>query len=298
MEQRGIFSRWKKTLGYLCLVILILFLVGLFSINYLGGIAITAGIIIYLVISRWLKSVLGKILFSIVLILAALFGLRLVLTSHLSTGLSPCAISYYRVVAVPQTSQLHKITIQEFVVLNDNSSFSVPADWIATYVDDLAGYSLPGIEATIIKRGFLLEEVNFQSAMPCKPKVTVELDDFPLNAFYESFYAQDLHKYPYIDTETITWDSLSEDIRFSFIKPPFQIVKPLLMPLIGVNTISEWFIGIFGIIGALIFTPIIKPLLIEIAQNQLMEIFFRDKRKQKSAASQKKGSKRKKDHES
>ena len=264
------------------LILLIVIIVGLFAVNYTSGLGVLVGVIIYFPLVKFLKFVGGKkISFSLFILIGFLATFLCTIRSRLPLLLpSPCEASYYRVVVKPETAQLNKILIQEFVIPNNNV-YSPPSSWTAINIGNETGYSLPEIEATIKNRGFLLKEASFQSSIPFHyycGYTDVELNDFPLNTFYAAYYAEDLKKYPYIDTETITWRianpwfmwfTPSRNIKFSYITPPFQMVKPLLTPLIGASLLNQWLIGIISILGTAIFTPIIKPVLIDIAQKSI-----------------------------
>ena len=183
-----------------------------------------------------------------------------------------CDISYYRVVVIPETPQLTGIKIQEYVILSDDAGFTPPANWVNVSIDNQVGFQLPERKAIIENRGFILKEVVVPPpAIYCDylDNTLVELDDFPINTFYAAHYARDIQKYPYIDTETITWNSGDLEVRFGFIPPPFQFFQPLLNPLIGASSLNQWVVGIIGVIGAVIFTPIIKPVLTDTAQKAL-----------------------------
>jgi len=271
MTQQKILPSSLKAIRVMSLIILIVVMAGLFSVNYINSIAIIAGAIIYFLLVKLLRLVGGR---NLLLLVFILFGF--VITFVFSflfylplNSIRPCEVSYYRVVATPKTPQLNGITIQEFVIPKNSMSFTPPVDWTATYIGSETGFSLPEIEATIENRGFLLKEASFRSSIYCSDKVNVELHDFPLNSFYAAHYAQGLEKFPYIDTETITWNSSDESVRFSYVTPPFQIVKPILNPLMGASSMNQWLMGFIGIIGTVIFAPIIKPVFTEIAQKSI-----------------------------
>jgi len=273
MSQQNTFSSARKIIGYVSLALLFFVVVGLFSVNFIAGFGVIAGAIVYFLLVKFLKFIGGKSLLLLAFIATScLVFLSVFLFSRgfLLPPLPPqCPISYYRIVASPQTNQLKSIKIQEFVVLRENTSFTPPSSWMPTYVDNQTGFQLPEKVATIEQKGFLLKEVSFQSSISCSSSTFVELNDFPLNSFFAAHYARDLQKYPYVGTETITWNSSFENVRFSYITPPFQMVKPILNPLVGASSVNQWFMGFVGIIGAVIFTPFIKPVLAEIAQKSI-----------------------------
>jgi len=279
MGQQRLFSNLLKIFGVICLIVLIVLVAGLFSVNYTNGVAIVVGIIISLALNRFLKFVKWRKLLILILLIPCLLvlfiGFIIFRFGPLeATKPPPCPFLHYRVVAMPETPHLDSIKIQQLVTLDNNVSFTPPSTWAQTYIDNQPAYRLPDIEATIDQRGFLLKEVSFQSSSVwCNITEDVELDDFPLNSFYAAHDAQDLQRHPYIDTETITWGSLSSTITFSYITPPFQEVRALLTPVLGASSLNQWLIGIIGMVGTLIFSPIVKPVLTDNFQKSIKDSF-------------------------
>jgi len=99
---------------------------------------------------------------------------------------------------------------------------------------------------------------------------SVEVRDLPIGSFYAARDSEDLKQYPYIDTETIVWSarSLERGIAFAYIRPPFQHMRSILRPFIGVSSLSQWIIGLLGFIGAIVVTPLVKPVLLDVAKKR------------------------------
>lgn len=278
MTEKNTQTSTKKFLGFIILIFVISLVLGLFSINYISGIAIIGGILISFPVVGLLKYIVkhfpkitpttGIIL--LLVISQVIFFVFFTLNAY-HPYVPTCDISDYRITAIPESSQLTSITIQEYVVPKDVKKFNPPSSWITSSIDNQEGFSLPERKATIQNRGFLLKEVIIEPSISCSDDVFIELNDFPRNSFYAAHYAKDLQKYPYVDTETVTWNPESRVVKFSYIIPPFQVVSPLLTPLVGASNINQWIVGLIGIIGALIFTPIIKTVFTESAQKYLKD---------------------------
>lgn len=294
MSQQSTVSSARRIIGYVSLVLLFFFLVGLFSVDLSAGLTTLAGAVIFFLLTGlwrilhvkntiadytpiWLSrggfptQELASVLVRVAICVTIFsFVWALLPSQKLPVILPPlCPISYYRVVAIPETDQVRSIRIHEFVVLDKIAYDTPPSSWIPTYVDDQAGFQLPEKTATIEQKGILLKEVNFQSSILCSNDTFVVLSDFPSGSFFAAHYAQDLQKYPYVDSETITWNSSYKNVRFSYVLPPFHVIRPILNPLMGVSSTNQWFMGFIGIIGTAILVPIFKPVLTEIVQESV-----------------------------
>src|SRR3972149_4498595 len=132
MTQQFKSSPMLKTIAVANLILLIVIIVGLFAVNYTSGLGVLVGVIIYFPLVKFLKFVGGKkISFSLFILIGFLATFLCTIRSRLPLLLpSPCEASYYRVVVKPQTAQLNKILIQEFVIPNNNV-YSPPSSWTA-----------------------------------------------------------------------------------------------------------------------------------------------------------------------
>jgi len=98
--------------------------------------------------------------------------------------------------------------------------------------------------------------------------IDVELHDAPKGSFLAAKDAEKIQKYPYIDTETVSWSviNLKQGIIFAFVPPPFHHVRPIIEPLLGASALNQWVLGILGLIGTILITPIVKPVILTTAQ--------------------------------
>jgi len=272
----------KNPIKFLSLTIFLLvaiILLGMFSVSYFSGLVVIVGIIAYFLLDKLLKYIINRIpknnpkIVSILVFQAVLIVIGIISiffydykVQTCADCLPPCYISKYKIVATPESYQLNSIKIQEFIIIKDNGEFTAPNNWTATYVDSQSGFRLPEKTANIKNYGLLLKEVVIEPSVSCSDDVFVELSDFPQNSFYAAHYAKGIQKFPYTDTETITWSPESINVKFSYIAPPFQVISPALMPLMGATTTSQLVIGLISLLGTFIFTPIIKPIFAEVTQ--------------------------------
>jgi hypothetical protein len=179
-------------------------------------------------------------------------------------------VKEYRVAIEAIESNLSEFQAREQAIL-----FS-PSDEEKTWT-----VTLPARQVTGANRGLLLRELSIAPLQNASlsgvvlrtdtcSSASAELTDFPRGSFYAARDAEKLKRYPYVDTETITWSirSLRRGVVFSYILPPFQHLRPILAPFIGVTSLSQWVIGLLGFIGAIALTPIVKPVLLEIAKKR------------------------------
>ncbi len=268
----------RLTVGALGLVVFLALVAGLLLFNYTSGLALIAGALVALALIGLVRFLARRGWKAWLLAgLATGFGLAVFLVLLLFTrdryysGYPNliCPIASYHAVVAPDSTRLNGFQIQETVTLVEGGEFTPPDTWSAEMVDNQPGYRLPAGQAAIDSRGFLLKEARVDPSVTCNESALVELRDVPRNAFYAAAYARDLQQYPYVDTETVTWDPGSGEIRFSYIVPPFQILRPVLSPLIGASSISQWLLGLLALLGTFVFTPIVRPVLEEFAQNWL-----------------------------
>ncbi len=102
------------------------------------------------------------------------------------------------------------------------------------------------------------------------PDSRIELLDFPKNAFYVAREARDLEVFPYVDTETITWSvrNLERGIAFAYVAPPYYQLRSLLKPFVEFSSFGQWVVGLVGVIIAFVITPVVKPVLTDLAKNK------------------------------
>jgi hypothetical protein len=288
MTQQSHITLIRKTVGYSSLLIAIIIVIGLFFVNYLNEIAFLIGITVYFLLKLIIKSFSRireyvenfsktiKFAKTPLLLMVIIALCLLIINQPLHMYILPCRGINYRVIAIPETTQLNNIRIQEYVTLKDKNSiftFRPPQNWIEVNLNNQTEFQLPERTATIENRGFLLKEVAFSPPIPCngyyESQTSVKLVDFPLNSFYAAHDVQGLQRLPYLNTETITWNSDNLDVKFGYIPPPYQFLQTLLRPLIGASLLNQWLIGIIGIIGTFVFVPFISPVFTEIAQSAI-----------------------------
>jgi hypothetical protein len=114
----------------------------------------------------------------------------------------------------------------------------------------------------------------FLSNFYCE-KSTIELRDFPKNCFYAAKDGENVKKLSYIETETVIWSvtDLKRAITFAYIPTRYQHLQPVLMPILAIFSIKNWFIGILILMGTLILTKIVAPTLLDVAKNKLKAVF-------------------------
>lgn len=259
------------------LIVLVAAVAAVFAISYRAGLAALIGVGLALLLAGILRLVARHkracLVPAILAALAVLLAVAVLIFFRPHLSQSPpgitCPVGTYRVAIDPVTPRLQQLRVQEAVILVEGTDYQPPADWTPALVDNQPGYLLPPTQAQINRRGFLLREAVIANSVTCRSAAFVELNDFPLNAFYAAVYADNLQHYPYVDTETITWRPGSRDVRFSYISPPFQFLRPVLAPLMGASSASQWAIGIISVLGTLVFVPIIQPVLVEMIQKIL-----------------------------
>jgi hypothetical protein len=136
--------------------------------------------------------------------------------------------------------------------------------------------SLPKKEVYSLSRGLFIRELkikpldgsDFNGSDCCPETITVELLDFPRDSFYEGRDVIKAESSRYLDTETVVLEnrSLNREIVFAYIKPPFNLLRTFLTPIITLSYQSNWMIILFGLIGGFIITNVVKPTLTDMAK--------------------------------
>ncbi len=271
--------RARDTIGAIILIVFIAAALLVASINYRAGAAVLGGALAAVLIALMIRAIARsrrRVLLIVLMIpvillgLVVLFGVFLMSRSRQSASpIILCPVAEHYIVIDPETSKLQGFQIHEAVTLVEGVEFTPPAEWQAALVHNQPGYDLPERSAAVASRGFLLREAAVSNALACSENTFIELNNIPLNAFYAAVYAYDEQHFPYVDTETITWSPGSTDVRFSYIAPPFQFLRPLLSPIMGASSASQWVVGLASIAGTLVFYPIIQPILVEGIQKVL-----------------------------
>lgn len=203
------------------------------------------------------------------------------------------SITAYRITVGAGDAPASGVTVVEDVF------YSVYRGAETVYVD--LSMRLPEREVTSAPRGFLLREIAIEplggspyddldlplpdggsvGARLCSPiscvSATVRLEDFPARSFFAARGVSEdqVEVVPYVNTETITWTTsdLSGGIAFAYIPPPFQLLRPLLAPLVGASRASEWLVGLVGMVGAVLAGPFIRPVLEDLIEDKVGELF-------------------------
>lgn len=204
------------------------------------------------------------------------------------------AITEYRLTARPEDS------LAAGVVVNEEVVFDVYDGGEITFAGE--GMQFPERHVTSERRGFLLREVTIEplgagvfepvrltlpdtsvelarlcSARSCPP-AHVRLEDFPQNTFFAARGVQTVEIVPYVNTEIVTWTVddvalLTEGVTFAYIPPPFQHLRPVLAPLVGAARVSEWLVGLVGLVGSIAVAPVLMPVLENVVIDRLFDAF-------------------------
>jgi hypothetical protein len=202
------------------------------------------------------------------------------------------AITDYRLTATPRKPLAAGVVVDEEVV------FDVYEDGEVVLAGQ--GMRFPEREVASERRGFLLREVtveplgvgvfspvsltlpdgSVEQARLCSPRACspahVRLEDFPQNAFFAARGVPEVEIVPYINTEIVTWTEedvtlLSQGVTFAYVPPPFQYLRPFLVPLIGASQFSEWLVGLVGLVGGVVAAPILMPVLENLVIDRIFE---------------------------
>ena len=195
--------------------------------------------------------------------------------------------------AVPEApSRVAAITGYHMIIQPDEdlSAFVIEEEVIfdvyegAQVVAESQVQAFPRREVERARRGFLLWEVDvevldgnaarrialreasggvyespFCSGSLC-PASVIELRDFPQGAFHAARDTTRLNSTPFLNTETLEWsvNDLRRPVAFAFVAPPFSVIKPVLAPLLGASNLAEWMVALIGMLGTVIFFPLVR----------------------------------------
>lgn len=111
------------------------------------------------------------------------------------------------------------------------------------------------------------------------PKINVTLHNFPKDAFYAAKASFDVKFTPYIDIENVSWSiyPTEEHVVFAYIPEPLQYIRPLILPFVGISSLSQLLVALLGLAGTMILTPIMKPIMMEQLQ-KAFRIWFQHTR--------------------
>ena len=274
----------RQIIQYSVILLILAVLIGLLSLNYIAVTAVIIGAVIAwplvwlvrFVIANWSRIMLPVIL---VLSLAGcfLYGVYL-FPLFLSPSPLPPLIRDYQLTILNPDWKSGVFKIKESVVINP--------DWISYYhaTELPQNIDLPEREVRSIRVGLLSREVRIKPgnadasgevtitladgrvlqggicSFSCG-KIDIELQDAPAGSFLGARDADKIKDLSDLKTETISWSVPDPDqgITFAFVPPSFNVVRPIIKPLLGVSALNQWLLGILGLFCALLITPIFKP---------------------------------------
>jgi energy-coupling factor transporter transmembrane protein EcfT len=299
---------------YTILLIFLLALIGLFAVNYTAALALIVGSVLSLVVVG-LRSILIKssrrscILASLLLflfivgmvtfcfILFSLFGTLPIMNAADLTcdGLEP----HFRTSA--KSSQ---IVIEQSKVSPGSFMAREQVDILQEQVECKNGHAvnvlntdtktvqLSDKQIESKDRGVLLKEVSFTPSLTMTFELPtgnsriipintsnsqVKLRDMPQDSFYKAKDAENLTLDTYVDTQTVQWSlrNGSNGIVFAFIPTPFNILRPLVSPFLGISSWSEWLVAIIALVAGLFLQPIVAPVLSDTVKGRFKSWFDR-----------------------
>lgn len=307
VNDKTLFPQWRKTIVAGAVILFVMVFVVVLATSYSASLYLIFGMIIawfLYFISKGVILLFKKLKWPYPILISTILGFMfcgflLYLLPHVSymtnppppPALIPPIVEKYKVSVEMLAGDTFKL--QESVVPGMFYR-EAPDDWI----------SLPSREIASHNIGFLLREIyiapldmdqkqDVKITLPdgktyggefcgdtC-PQVTVELVDFPKDAFFEAKTAENIERFPYIDTETITWSVRlpNKGIAMAYIRPPFQLLHSILTPFLGISSFSQWTVAMIGLFISIIFIPIVLPVFNDMAQDRLKTYLEKRSRK-------------------
>ncbi len=221
-----------------------------------------------------------------------------------------CVLESYKATVMAGDTSLNTLSIRDEIVFNptvlQHTTLTPPTTWDIVVTNEGQAFRLPERQILGGNRGFLLKQADFDLpykdvfssarfspdleydeyngslvyrledyyVLPCMQRDTtnVTLKDFPRGAFFAAKDATDVNTQSYIDEDTITWSTGAEHVTFAYVPPPFNHIYPLLNPLVGISSLNEFVDVIIAIVITFIVTNVIRPGLIEMAQNRFKSL--------------------------
>ena len=292
----------RQVIRYGIAVCVLAFLVGLLTLNYFDAAVLILGAVlawplvrlVRFLIANWRKVLLP--LFFALAIAACLLYTRFLAPLYFSTLPSPPIINgYHLTISIPDWGS-GVFLIKETVNINPQWAELNHQTALPSSID------LPERKVTSRDIGLFTREVRIIPGQPdpsgevmitmpngstfkgtmCSfscGKISIELIDAPKGSFLTARDAENIKEHPYVDTETISWSviDLGQGITFAFVRPPFNYVRPIIAPLLGVTALNQWLLGILGSVCTLVVTPILRPLILSTAQKSFGSVL--DKRR-------------------
>jgi energy-coupling factor transporter transmembrane protein EcfT len=294
--------------NYLVFFFLLLLIAGLFLTSYYATFALLLGIflsrpakVLFHRSKLWLqKWKWWQWIILILIFMFIIFTFMLALPVPVTVPAPPPVVEEYSVIIEPVYPKMQRFRVIEEIFYSTQEYDNINGQMIPSI--------LPEREVTSTKRGLILREVHIEaleadsqgyvnltlpdgtllSGYLCTydcPESRIELRDFPKKSFYD---AQDdsgsTIRDPYIDKEKISWSAsnLNQGIKFAYIPSPYYYLLPILKPFVEISSLSQLVIGLFGIIGGLIVTPIVKPVLSNLVKNKIKSWLDRPTKKKPS----------------
>ena len=281
----------RQIIQYIVTALVLALLIGLLSLNFIAAAAVAIGAVLAWPLYWLVRSIIAnwaRVMLPVIILLSlagcVFYGLYF-FPMFLSAVPAPPLINGYYLTITDPDWKAGVFTIKETVVINP--------DWISFYHGTGLPQSvdLPERKVRSTSLGLLARQVKIMPdqvgpsgeaaiALPdgrvlkggiCSltcGKIVIVLHDVPSGSFLAAKDADDIQKAPYINTETVTWSVLDPDqgITFAFVPPPFNIVRPVIEPLLGVSSLDQWLLGILGLISTLLVSPFVKPVLVRAGQ--------------------------------
>jgi hypothetical protein len=294
-------TQMRRLSGVIALILIVALFVGLLVANYRAALALMVGVALAFAVQWvWTRFTGRTRLLVLSLMGVVVLGAAcLLITMNLQLEMFGAAggsgdppegvasfpeISRYRVTIEPATAS-NTFTVNESIVYN---VLTPTRELIAS--DQVMPF--PPRQITSESKGFLLREVilqpldaaaaieitlpdgSIQYARLCTPASCtlseIEVRGFPEGAFYEARETSEIERIPYVGDETITWSTrrIERGIAFSYVPAPFTTLRGIAGPLLGASNLSEWAAGLFGMVASAAAIPLLKPLVVDIAEDK------------------------------
>lgn len=284
----------RQIIQYIVIALVLALLIGLLSLNFIAAAAVIVGAVLAWPLYWLVRSIIAnwkRVMLPVIILLSlagcVFYGLYFFPMLLSAVPAPPLINGYYLTITNPDW-KAGVFTIQETVVINP--------DWISFYhgTDLPQSVDLPERKVRSTSLGLLSRQVKIMPdqagpsgeavitlpdgrvlkgsicSLTCG-KIVIVLHDVPAGSFLAAKDADDIKKAPYINTETVSWSVLDPDqgITFAFVPPPFNVVRPVIEPLLGVSSLNQWLLGILGLISTLLVSPLLKPLLFRAGQKMI-----------------------------
>ncbi len=274
-------------------MLILAILVGLLALDYSAGAAVAVGVLASLALwwlaarlwgsARAVRSrpalAIGCISTLCVSLLASFLWIRWPFRLYMATAPEPPLVESYQVTIQRADGKSGDFLIKETVTINPKWVEYAKAENVPPTVE------LPERKVTSADVGLLTREVRITPVQANSSAVavltlpdgrtltgrmcyscenaSVTWRDAPSGSFLGAKDAEGVQKYPYLNTETVSWSviNLEQGVTFAFVPPPFQYVKPVIQPLLGASSLDKWVLGILGLVGTLVISPIVRPVI-------------------------------------